>query len=109
MACRGSGVRVPSGPPKLPVEHRIFTRHADYASWAQFAAQLKADSYRAATISDDRIDVNWVNDADSTKVIYWVGTYSAPSEDTETYLWESQADAAALQRALLASSSGVDP
>lgn len=62
-----------------------------------------ADSYQAATISADRIDVNWVNDADSTKAIYWVGTYAAPTEDTETYSWESQADAAALENALLAS------
>lgn len=32
-----------------------------------------------------------------------MGTYAAPTEDTETYSWESQADAAALENALLAS------
>ncbi|MEV5071932.1 hypothetical protein MRBLMI12_003582 [Microbacterium sp. LMI12-1-1.1] len=43
------------------------------------------------------------HDADSTKAVYWVGTYTAPTEDTDTYSWESQADAAALGNALLAS------
>ena len=70
--------------------------------WKQTNSK-SADSYQAATLSADRIEVNWVNDADSTKAVYWVGTYAAPTEDTETYSWESQADAAALENALLAS------
>ena len=70
--------------------------------WKQTNSK-SAESYQAATISADRIEINWVNDADSTKAVYWVGTYAAPSEDTDTYSWESQADTAALENALLGS------
>ena len=70
--------------------------------WKQTNSK-SAESYQAATISADRIEIDWVNEADSTTAIYWVGTYSAPSEDTGTYSWESQADTAALENALLGS------
>jgi hypothetical protein len=71
-------------------------------AWKQTNSK-SADSYQAAMISADTIEVNWVNDADSTTAIYWVGTYLAPTDETDTYSWESQADTAALENALLGS------
>lgn len=62
-----------------------------------------ADAWQAATITADRIEIDWVNETESTTAIYWAGTYVPPAEDTESYSWESQADAAALENALLAS------
>lgn len=62
------------------------------------------DSYQAATISGDVIEVNWVNEADSTTAIYWVGTYDAPTEDVAEYMWDSVNDTSKTENALLASS-----
>jgi len=61
------------------------------------------DSYQAATITDEQIAIDWVNAADSTEVIYWIGSYAAPIEDTESYSWVSQGDVAQMETALLAS------
>lgn len=62
-----------------------------------------ADSYQSATISGDQILINWVNAAESTTAIYWAGTYIAPTEDVETYTWDSANDTTQTESALLAS------
>ena len=62
-----------------------------------------ADSYQAATIAGDIITVNWVNEAESTTALYWVGTYEAPTEATDTFTWTSAGDVAQMETALLAS------
>lgn len=62
-----------------------------------------ADTFQAATITADRIEVDWVNEAESSTAIYWVGTFAPPTEAADSYSWESQADAAALENAILAS------
>ena len=46
----------------------------------------------AATISGDVITINGVNDAESTSALCWVGTYEAPTEDTDAYTWISTGD-----------------
>lgn len=70
--------------------------------WKQTNSK-SADSYQAATITADRIEVNWISDADSMKAVYWVGTYVPPSDDTDSYSWESQGDTAAMESSLMAS------
>ena len=62
-----------------------------------------ADSYQAATISGDTITVNWMNDAESTTALYWVGTYIAPTDAADTYSWTSARDVAQTESAILAS------
>ena len=62
-----------------------------------------ADSYQAATIAGDIITVNWVNEADSTTALYWIGTYVAPTEAADTFTWTSTGDVAQMETALLAS------
>lgn len=71
--------------------------------WKQTNSK-SADSYQAATISGDEILINWVNDAESTTAIYWAGTYEAPTEDVDTYTWDSTNDTTKTENALLASS-----
>ncbi|WP_105036872.1 hypothetical protein [Cryobacterium aureum] len=61
------------------------------------------DSYQAATITGEQITVDWVNGTDSTTAVYWIGSYAAPTEDTESYSWDSQGDVAQMETALLAS------
>lgn len=62
------------------------------------------DSYQAATISGDVIEVNWVNEAESTTAVYWVGSYDAPTDDVAQYTWDSANDTTKTENALLASS-----
>lgn len=61
-------------------------------------------SYQQATITADNMTVEWVTDGGSTTSIYWVGTFTAPTNATEPYTWTSQRDVEATRGALLASS-----
>lgn len=63
------------------------------------------DSYQQATISGDTISVDWINDAESTTAIYWIGSYESPTEDVDSYSWTSAGDIAAMENAILASQS----
>jgi hypothetical protein len=65
------------------------------------------ESYQTATITGDQIAIDWVNDAESTKAVYWTGSYVAPTEDMESYSWDSQGDVAQMESALLASGDSV--
>lgn len=61
-------------------------------------------SYQEATITGDTIEINWVNDEEKTKSLYWAGSFTAPTEAGETYSWTSNADKEKNDSALLASS-----
>ena len=71
-------------------------------AWKQDNSNSEA-SYQQATITGDTITIEWVSDSGDTTSIYWVGTFQAPTNATEPYLWTSQRDAAATDSALLAS------
>ncbi|MDP9694419.1 UNVERIFIED_ORG: putative lipoprotein NlpE involved in copper resistance [Arthrobacter globiformis] len=64
-------------------------------------------SYQQATITADKITIEWVTDGGNTTSIYWVGTFKAPTSATEPYTWTSQRDVAATKSALLASSDAT--
>ncbi len=61
-------------------------------------------SYQEATISENTIEINWISDAGATKSIYWIGTYSPPTENLDEYSWTSERDVEKTASALLASS-----
>ena len=100
-ATEGSGTAsttmAPSEDPAPPAEPLDLT-----GDWKQTNSNA-ADSYQAATIAGDVITVNWVNEADSTTALYWVGTYEAPADATETFTWLSAGDVAQMESGLLAS------
>lgn len=62
----------------------------------------EGDTYMTATITDATIEVNWTKDGGETTSIYWIGTYTAPTEAGD-YTWESMKDAERTASALLAS------
>ena len=72
-------------------------------SWEQ-SNKNSEDSYHVATIEDGVITVDWIADGGKTSSIYWVGTYEAPTEATESYTWDSANDHEQTDGALLASS-----
>lgn len=60
-------------------------------------------SYQEAVITENTIEINWVSDGGQTKSVYWIGTYTAPTEATDTYEWTSERDKEKTDTALLAS------
>lgn len=61
------------------------------------------DSYHAATISGDTIEIYWVSEDDESKSLYWAGTFVAPETADEPYSWDSENDHDQTDSALLAS------
>ena len=64
-------------------------------------------SYQQATITADKVTVEWVTDGGNSTSIYWVGTFAAPTDASEPYTWISQRDVEATQSAILASSDAT--
>jgi uncharacterized lipoprotein NlpE involved in copper resistance len=60
-------------------------------------------SYQQATITADKMTIEWVTDGGNTTSIYWVGTIAGPTTASEPYTWTSQKDVEATKSALLAS------
>ena len=60
-------------------------------------------SWMEATINDNTISVDWVSDNGDTKSIYWIGSYTAPTEYSDEYTWTSTNDKEQTESALLAS------
>jgi hypothetical protein len=85
-----------------PTEEVIVTLLDLAGEWKQTNSN-SADAYQTATITGDQITIDWVNVSEATKAIYWIGSYVAPTEDTESYSWESQGDVAQMETAILAS------
>ena len=71
-------------------------------TWKQVNSNSE-DTWQEATISGDIIEINWVSDNGDTKALYWAGSYIAPTEDTDTYTWDSVNDHEKTDSALLAS------
>lgn len=86
-----------SQPAKAPAEPLNLT-----GQWKQTNSN-SADSYQAATITDDTITIDWVNEKDASKALYWAGTFEPPTEDTTQYTWDSVNDKTQTDTALMAS------
>lgn len=64
-------------------------------------------SYQQASITADKMTIEWVSDGGNTTSIYWVGTFAGPTSASEPYTWTSQRDVGATKSALLASSDAT--
>lgn len=62
-----------------------------------------SDSYQAATISNDTIEIYWISDNGDTKALYWAGSFTAPTTADEPYSWTSKNDHSKTEGAMLAS------
>ncbi len=61
------------------------------------------ESYQIATIQNDVIEIFWYSEEDETKALYWSGTYAAPEDAAEPYIWNSENDKEKTDGALMAS------
>lgn len=62
-----------------------------------------SDSYQAATVSNDTIEIYWISDSGDTKALYWAGSFTAPTTADEPYSWTSKNDHSKTEGAMLAS------
>jgi hypothetical protein len=61
------------------------------------------DGWTSATVEGETITVNFVTDGGDTTSLFWVGTFTAPTDGSSPYTWTSTRDKAATDTALLAS------
>ncbi len=66
-------------------------------------SEANEGAWMEATISADSISVDWVSDEGNTRSIYWLGTYTAPTEYVESYTWTSERNKEQTDTALMAS------
>lgn len=71
-------------------------------SWKQNNSKSD-DGWVAATIADGVVTVDFVTDGGDTTSLFWVGTFTPPTDDASPYTWTSTRDEAATETALLAS------
>lgn len=64
----------------------------------------ESESALVATITDDVIEINWIGD-DGTTALYWIGTYTPPTNASTSYEWTSAGDTERMATAILASNS----
>lgn len=74
-----------------------------YGTWAQTNSNSET-SYQEAIISEDgTITINWIDEEDDSKALYWAGSFEAPTTSDDTYSWTSKNDKEQTETALLAS------
>lgn len=81
--------------PEAPVAPLGLTRE-----WKQTNAD--GDPYQTASNRGGVVTVTWVNDAQSTKALFWVGSYVPPTEAGASYSWDSVNDTAQTDASILA-------
>ena len=63
------------------------------------------EATQVATITADTISIDWVNEAEKTTAVYWVGTFPAPDTTDDKYDFTSTRDAEVTDMAMLASTA----
>ncbi len=62
------------------------------------------DTWMEATIEDDTVSLHWITNEGDMQMVYWIGTYDAPTQEVTEYTWISKRDIDATEHALFASS-----
>lgn len=86
----------PTSAPEAPAEPPVLT-----GNWKQENA-VDAEGYQYAVIKEDTMEVYW-NLPDLGDMLYWAGSYQAPTSADEPYAWASVNDTERTGSALLAS------
>lgn len=71
-------------------------------NWAQKGKE-GSDSFQAGYIKDGVIELFWISDGGDTNMLYWSGSYEAPTSADDEYAWESVNDKIKTDSALMAS------
>ncbi|MDQ0614419.1 hypothetical protein QF046_002060 [Microbacterium sp. W4I4] len=69
-------------------------------TWKQTNSNSE-DSYQAATVTGDTIEIQWV--APDTKSLYWSGTVEVPQDGSTDFTWDSVNDKTKTAKSVMAS------
>lgn len=58
-------------------------------------------------IYDNSMEIYWKNEADNTMILYWAGSYTAPTSNIKEYTWDSKNDKNLTNSSILASSEDI--
>lgn len=72
-------------------------------NWAQKGKE-GSDSFQAGYIADGIIELFWISEGGENHMLYWSGSYEAPTSAEDVYTWESVNDKIKTDSALMASS-----
>lgn len=61
------------------------------------------ERWSEATLTADAITISWVADGGDTKALYWAGSVVAPTDNAQSFTWDSVNDTAQTENSLLAS------
>ena len=89
MGCGGNGTTGSAGNPQPKAEPEPEPLDLS-GTWK--AEGEDPDSWQEIIISGNTMTINWVSDGGDTKALYWAGTYTAPSEPSDTWSWTSEND-----------------
>jgi len=70
--------------------------------WKQVNSNSE-DSWQSAMIENNEIKIYWVSDNGDTTSLYWAGSFTPSTTNSETYSWESENNHELTKSALLAS------
>ena len=74
-----------------------------YGTWVQTNSNSD-DSYQEAVIKKDgTMVINWIDETEDSKSLYWAGSFTAPTKNAIEYSWTSNNDKEQTDEALLAS------
>ena len=71
-------------------------------NWAQKGKE-GSDSFQAGYIENGVIELFWITDNGNTHMLYWSGSYDAPTSSGDEYTWDSVNDKIKTDSALMAS------
>ncbi len=72
-------------------------------SWKQINSN-SATMYQMALITENTIEIYWINTTEESRALYWSGSFEIPENPGERFTWTSQNDTTKTNTALLASS-----
>ena len=70
--------------------------------WKQSNSRSETD-FMTAAITDGVLSVDWELGSEDITAVYWAGTFEAPDDGNEPYIWISERDRAATDTAIMAS------
>jgi hypothetical protein len=107
VGCSSPGASAPAGSSGPAVEKPAEAVEEPAApldltgTWKQ--TNSSSDAYMVATVDGATITAQYVNDVEDTTALFWAGTYVPPTDDSDTYSWDSVNDTAQTEKSILAS------
>jgi hypothetical protein len=109
VGCSSPGTSAPGGSSGTAVEKPAEAVEEPAApldltgTWRQTNSSGEG-SFMAVAIDEATVTATLVNEADDTSTLFWAGSYVPPTEDADSYSWDSVNDTTQTEKSILGSS-----